>query len=106
MSYSIILYNQFDISDEILDLYEEKYGEQYDFSCDNSKMIYLIESLNISVCKAYFDKKYEGCWRIHEYDGMESVKIDIEKYRIKMIKEIPEEEFTREKVMEILDMKI
>jgi hypothetical protein len=39
----------------------------------------------------YIKKKYENCYYISEYDGLESVLIDINKYKLETIKNIVED---------------
>ena len=36
----------------------------------------------------YINKKYENCYNITEYDGLEGVEIDVNKYKIETIKNI------------------
>lgn len=113
MEYTTILFNSnygtdgLNPSDELCDKYREKYGKEFNFDRDDKLMVELIRETNdYSIGVSYFDKKYEGCHTISEYDGLEKVTIDINKYRIKLIKEIPDDEFNKEKVMEILNMNI
>lgn len=116
MSYIGILYKPdygsdgLEISDEILQLYIDVSGREYNYSRNDTLMISLIKTYGReykdSTFIAYIDSKYEDCWYIHEYDGSESVKINLDKYRLKLINEIPISEFNREKVIEIINMKL
>lgn len=34
------------------------------------------------------DKKFEDCWDIHEYDGLETIQINEDKYKLKLINDL------------------
>lgn len=93
MEYFTVLYNPnygsggINISLESFNEYLSITGEEYDYSRTNAIMATIIEKGEDCMSVAYLEIKYKDCWFIHEYDGSESVKIDIEKYRCKLIKE-------------------
>lgn len=96
-------------TDEIDALYFEETGKNYDYDREDVVMAKLIET-NECVGKyfcmqvIYIENKYKGCYTIQEYDGSESVSVSIDKYKIKLVKEL--EDFTKENVVKILDMKL
>ena len=102
-------YGRFGLSDEIYDEYEKKYKkinpnfgnrEMYETLHDpyirtNNLLIELVkkygEKANDIYSKIkieYIPKKYEKAFYIYEYDGMESIRINYDKYRHQKLKDI------------------
>lgn len=93
--------------------YKKKFDK--DFSLTDNRndesMIQLLKELNLSMCECpflvvYFDKKYDGCFDIQydETQGKEYVNINLSTYCLKLIEQLSK--FTKEKVMEIIKMKL
>lgn len=75
------------------DMYKERTGIEFDYERTDCVMANIITEIELDEDSeehtkiAYLEDKFKNCWFIHEYDGSESVRIDMTKYRLKLIKE-------------------
>lgn len=50
--------------------------------------------------------EYADSWKIHEYDGMESISLDVSKYRLNQIAKVVKARGSLEEIQEILERQV
>jgi len=83
-------YGGFTMDDEVRDLYKYRAGKKYEGDREDLIMIQIYKEVGAEhfggeVVLEYIEEKYRGHYDIHEYDGMESIQINIHSYQLQVL---------------------